>query len=409
MPQNSKSHIADNPFAMTPNEKRVSLSLACVFALRMLGLFLILPVFSPYASHLPGGENAFYVGLALGIYGLTQCFLQIPFGVASDRYGRKLIIITGLVLFILGSVVAALATNIGWVIVGRALQGGGAISAVITAFISDSVRDTIITKSMAFVGASIGVTFALSLVLAPPLAKLWGVPGLFWLTALLTAMAVLLVSRLPAPPIAKSETEKVDPTKRPHWTKIIFNAQLLRLNAGIFFLHATQMALFVVVPPRLVSMSLPVFQHWHIYLPAVFIGFAIMFKPIAWAEKSRRVIKLLRITVFLLGVVFGLFTFLMHSIWEISFLMTLFFACFNILEATMPGLISRTAPKEAKGLALGVYNTTQSLGLFAGGALCGLLSQHFSAETVFVVSAFAMLVWLFLTCGQNEPTARQKA
>lgn len=234
MPQNSKSHIADNPFAMTPNEKRVSLSLACVFALRMLGLFLILPVFSPYASHLPGGENAFYVGLALGIYGLTQCFLQIPFGVASDRYGRKLIIITGLVLFILGSVVAALATNIGWVIVGRALQGGGAISAVITAFISDSVRDTIITKSMAFVGASIGVTFALSLVLAPPLAKLWGVPGLFWLTALLTAMAVLLVSRLPAPPIAKSETEKVDPTKRPHWTKIIFNAQLLRLNAGIF-------------------------------------------------------------------------------------------------------------------------------------------------------------------------------
>ena len=305
--------------------------------------------------------------------------------------------------------VAALATNIGWVIVGRALQGGGAISAVITAFISDSVRDTIITKSMAFVGASIGVTFALSLVLAPPLAKLWGVPGLFWLTALLTAMAVLLVSRLPAPPIAKSETEKVDPTKRPHWTKIIFNAQLLRLNAGIFFLHATQMALFVVVPPRLVSMSLPVFQHWHIYLPAVFIGFAIMFKPIAWAEKNRRVIKLLRITVFLLGVVFGLFTFLMHSIWEISFLMTLFFACFNILEATMPGLISRTAPKEAKGLALGVYNTTQSLGLFAGGALGGLLSQHFSAETVFVVSAFAMLVWLFLTCGQNEPTARQKA
>lgn len=409
MPSSSKNHIADNPFAMTSNEKRVSLSLACVFALRMLGLFLILPVFSVYASHLPGGENAFYVGLALGIYGLTQCFLQIPFGVASDRYGRKPIIMAGLALFILGSVVAALATNIGWVIVGRALQGGGAISAVITAFISDSVRDTVITKSMAFVGASIGVTFALSLVLAPPLARLWGVPGLFWLTAILSTMAVLLVCRLPTPPIVKNEENETISIERPHWTKIIFNPQLLRLNAGIFFLHATQMALFVVVPPRLVSMGLPVFQHWHIYLPAVFIGFAIMFKPIAWAEKNRRVIKLLRITVFLLGVVFGLFTFLMHSIWEISFLMTLFFACFNILEATMPGLISRTAPKQAKGLALGVYNTTQSLGLFAGGALGSLLSQHFSAETVFVVSAFAMLVWFFLTCGQHEPPARQKA
>ncbi len=390
-------------FKMTPNEKRASMSLASVFALRMLGLFLILPVFAVYASHLPGGENAFYVGLALGTYGLTQCFLQIPFGLASDRFGRKPVIVAGLLLFIAGSVVAALANNIWWVIAGRAIQGAGAISAAVTAYISDSVRESVITKAMAMVGASIGVTFALSLVIAPPLANLWGVPGLFWITALMSTFAVLAVLRLPGGQRAH-EHEQKEPHQ--HWSKVLFNPQLLRLNAGIFFLHAAQMSLFVVVPPRLVSMGLPVLHHWYIYLPAVLLGFAIMFKPIVWAEKSKQVVKLLRTCVALLGIVFGLFTFLMHSIWEIAFLMTLFFACFNILEATLPGLISRTAPKSDKGLALGIYNTTQSLGLFIGGAVGGWLSQHFSAETVFIVSASAMLVWFLLALGQHEPVSR---
>lgn len=398
-------HPAD--YKMTPQEKRASFTLSGVFALRMLGLFLILPVFSVYASHLPGGENAFYVGLALGIYGLTQCFLQIPFGLASDRFGRKPVIIAGLILFILGSIVAAQATTIWWVIAGRALQGAGAISAAVTAFISDAVRETVITKAMAFMGASIGVTFASSLVLAPLLAKLWGVPGLFWITAILSAGAILVISRLES---VKPKHEPEDPhAQHQPWYKILLNPQLLRLNAGIFFLHCVQMSLFVVVPPRLVSMGLPVNHHWYVYLPAVLLGFGIMVKPIMWAEKNKKVSKLLRYCVLLLGVVFGLFTFLMHSIWEIAFLMLLFFTCFNILEATLPGLISRSAPKADKGLALGIYNTTQSLGLFCGGAVGGWISQHFSAEAVFVVSAFAMLIWFILALGLHEPSRQVKA
>lgn len=405
MTNNSESRSAAQ-LKMTPGEKRASMSLAGVFALRMFGLFLILPVFAVYASHLPGGENSFYVGLALGAYGLTQCFLQIPFGLASDRFGRKPVIVAGLIMFILGSVVAALASSIWWVIAGRALQGAGAISAAVTAFISDAVRETVITRAMAMVGASIGVTFALSLVIAPPLANLWGVQGLFWMTALLSALAIFAVVRLPDVTPHKAEPQQEE---HQHWSRVLFNPQLLRLNAGIFFLHAAQMALFVVVPPRLVSMGLPVLHHWYIYLPAVLLGFAIMVKPIIWAERQRRVTRLLRICVFLLGIVFGLFTFLMHSIWEIAFLMTLFFACFNILEATLPGLISRSAPKKDKGLALGIYNTTQSLGLFIGGAAGGWISQHFSAESVFIVSAFAMLVWFLLALGQHEPALSKKA
>ena len=371
---------------MTAQERRSSISLAGIFALRMLGLFLILPVFAVYARHLPGGDNDFLVGLTLGIYGLTQSVLQIPFGAASDRLGRKPVIIAGLLLFIVGSVVAAMGSSIWAVMIGRALQGAGAISAAVTALIADSVRDHVITKAMALVGASIGLTFAFSLVAAPPLTELWGVPGLFWLTAVLSAGAVWIVLKVvPDVPVIAVE----DATDHKPWPKVAFDPQLMRLNAGIFCLHCVQMALFVVIPTQLVEMGLPVLHHWYIYLPAVLIGFAIMMKPIVWAERNRRVATLLRLNVLLLAVVFALFSFLMHSIWEVAFLMTLFFIGFNILEATLPGLISRTAPKADKGLALGIYNTTQSFGLFVGGAAGGWIAQHFSSQAVFHASSKA--------------------
>ena len=392
---------------MTPTEKKASISLAGIFALRMLGLFLILPVFAVYAKHLPGGDNEFLVGLTLGIYGLTQSMLQIPFGVASDRLGRRPVIAAGLLLFAAGSILAAVGNSIWIVMIGRALQGAGAISAAVTAFISDSVRDRVITKSMALVGASIGLTFAFSLVAAPPLTELWGVPGLFWLTAVLSLGAVWVILRVvPEPP--RSEAADAEPLEHKPWPKVVFDPQLLRLNAGIFCLHCVQMALFVVVPPRLVQMGLPVLHHWYIYLPAVLIGFAVMMKPIGWAERNGRTASLLRICVLLLGGVFVLFAFLMHSVWEIAFLMTLFFICFNILEATLPGMISRCAPKADKGLALGVYNTTQSFGLFVGGAAGGWISQHFSAEGVFAASTFAMLAWFVLAIGLREPAPKKK-
>ena len=390
---------------MTAQEKRSSISLAGIFALRMLGLFLILPVFAVYARNLPGGDNDFLVGLTLGIYGLTQSVLQIPFGAASDRLGRKPVIIAGLLLFIAGSIVAAMGTTIWTVMLGRALQGAGAISAAVTALIADSVRDRVITKAMALVGASIGLTFAFSLVAAPPLTELWGVPGLFWITTILSACAVWVVLKIvpDAPAVAAEQANDHQP-----WQKVAFNPQLLRLNAGIFCLHCVQMALFVVIPTQLVKMGLPVLHHWYIYLPAVLIGFAVMMKPIVWAERKGKITSLLRMNVLLLAVVFVLFSFLMHSAWEVAFLVTLFFIGFNILEATLPGLISRTAPKADKGLALGIYNTTQSFGLFVGGAAGGWIAQHFSAQAVFYASSFAMLCWFLLALGLTEPKPRRQ-
>ena len=355
--------------AMTAQEKRSSISLAGIFALRMLGLFLILPVFAVYARHLPGGDSDFLVGLTLGIYGLTQSVLQIPFGAASDRLGRKPVIVAGLLLFIAGSVVAAMGTTIWAVMIGRALQGAGAISAAVTALIADSV------------------------------------PGLFWLTAVLSAGAVWIVLKV-VPDVPAVATEEADDHQP--WPKVAFDPQLMRLNAGIFCLHCVQMALFVVIPTQLVEMGLPVLHHWYIYLPAVLIGFAVMMKPIIWAERNRKVASLLRMNVLLLAVVFVLFSFLMHSVWEVAFLVTLFFIGFNILEATLPGLISRTAPKADKGLALGIYNTTQSFGLFVGGAAGGWIAQHFSSQAVFYASSFAMLCWFLLALGLKEPKPRRQ-
>ena len=367
---------------MTRTEIKASASLAGIFALRMLGLFLILPVFAVYAHKIPGGDDEFLVGLTLGIYGLTQGLLQIPFGIASDRWGRKPVIVVGLLIFAVGSFLAACADQIVLVMLGRALQGAGAISAAVTAMISDSVRERVITKAMAMVGASIGLTFALSLVIAPPLNELFGVPGLFVITGL----------------------------KRPsRWQDVAFDPELLRLNFGIFSLHAVLTAIFVVVPGRLESMDLPVLHHWYVYLPAVLFGFALMVAPIRWAERTQNVTTLVRRAIILMTVTFGLFTYLMHSIWEIAFLLALFFTCFNVLEATLPGLISRFSPRESKGLALGIYNTTQNIGLFAGGAAGGWLAKHFCAETVFVAAALLMVLWYFVARGQTEPGRKKRA
>ena len=370
---------------MTRTEIKASASLAGIFALRMLGLFLILPVFAVYAHKIPGGDDEFLVGLTLGIYGLTQGLLQIPFGIASDRWGRKPVIVVGLLIFAVGSFLAACADQIVLVMLGRALQGAGAISAAVTAMISDSVRERVITKAMAMVGASIGLTFALSLVIAPPLNELFGVPGLFVITGLLALSALpVILFVVPTPPAPAASDEK-----RPsRWQDVAFDPELLRLNFGIFSLHAVLTA---------------------IYLPAVLFGFALMVAPIRWAERTQNVTTLVRRAIILMTVTFGLFTYLMHSIWEIAFLLALFFTCFNVLEATLPGLISRFSPRESKGLALGIYNTTQNIGLFAGGAAGGWLAKHFCAETVFVAAALLMVLWYFVARGQTEPGRKKRA
>ena len=389
---------------MLPLERRSAISLAGIFALRMLGLFLILPVFAVYARGLAGGENHLLVGLTLGIYGLTQGILQVPFGIASDRIGRKPVIIFGLVVFALGSALAAIADTIAGVMIGRAIQGAGAISAAVTAMLADSVRDRVITRAMALVGSSIGLTFAFSLIASPLLSQSIGVPGLFWLTAILSTLAIFVMLWIVPQPASQKIAS--GGTHQP-WQKVVFDAQLLRLNAGIFILHLVLMALFVVIPIRLVALGLPLRSHWHIYLPAVLLSFAFMMPLIIRAERSGKTKLLFLSSIALVALVFAGFACAGGSILCISVLLLAFFIGFNILEASLPSLVTKMAPPTDKGLALGVYNTTQSIGLFAGGAIGGWLSSRFGSYGVYAFSVAVMLLWLALAVGMQPPKKRQ--
>lgn len=393
-----------DPRRFTPVERRSALSLGSIFALRMLGLFLILPVFAVYARHLPGGESAFAVGLTLGIYGLTQGILQIPFGAASDRWGRKPVIAAGLLIFAAGSILAALGSDIWTVMAGRALQGMGAVSAAVTAMISDSVRDRVLTKAMAIVGSSIGLTFAFSLVASPVLAHYIGVSGLFWLTAVLSLAAVWVTYRVvPDAPLVRK-----DAGTGSDWKATVFNPDLLRLNAGIFILHMAMMAVFVVIPVEMSRLGLPVSEHWQVYLPAVILSFAVLMPSISRAERAGKMKTLFLAAVLLLTCVFAGFAAADDSLAAIGVLLFAFFCGFNILEATLPSFVSRTADASAKGLALGVYNTTQSIGLFVGGALGGWLSQTFGRTGVYAFCLVMTLVWFFIARGMTPPAAKAR-
>ncbi|MBI3095793.1 MAG: MFS transporter [Rhodocyclales bacterium] len=389
---------------MSRDEKRAGVSLASIFALRMLGLFLILPVFAIHAQTIPGGDDLTLVGVALGAYGLTQAMFQIPFGMAADSFGRKRVIVFGLLLFAIGSAVAALAGDIWWTIFGRVLQGAGAISAAVTALAADLTREQHRTKVMAMIGSSIGLVFALSLVAAPALYAAIGMSGIFWLTAILAVAAIGLVTHVvpPAPPLP--------PGPKPAFRDVLLDTQLLRLNFGIFTLHMVQMAMFVVVPGLLIRYGdLPLASHWKIYLPAVLASFVLMVPAIIVAEKRNKVqavfvtaIGLLLAT--LLGMWLGSTSFMVVAGGLLSF-----FVAFNILEAMLPSLISRVAPPNAKGAALGVYNTTQALGLFVGGAMGGWLVKNFDAGAVFVGAAAMVALWLLAAATMPPVPLRRTA
>lgn len=390
------------PAAMTRAEIKSTTALASIFALRMLGLFLILPVFAIHAKTLPGGDSAFLVGLAMGIYGLTQSFGQIPFGIASDKYGRKPVIIIGLILFALGSFIAAAADSMLWMIIGRAVQGAGAISAAVTAFIADSTREEHRTKAMAMVGGSIGLTFAVSLVAAPLLYKMVGMGGIFALTGSLSVLAILVVLYLvPAAPAL--------PARRVPFSAVLRNGELMRLNYGVFALHLMQMAMFVVIPPALVQyLDLPVAEHWKIYLPVVLASFIVMLPPIFIGEKRGKMKQVfVGAIALLLCVQLGMWQFLTEPMALIGLLFA-FFIAFNIMEASLPSLVSRIAPPAAKGAALGVYNTLQALGLFCGGALGGWLKQHSGPNSVFVLGIVLSLGWLIIASNMQNLPRRSK-
>jgi predicted MFS family arabinose efflux permease len=381
--------------ALTPAERRASFSLAGLFAARMLGLFLLLPVFAVAAQSLQGGNYPAKVGLALGMYGLTQAFMQIPFGMASDKFGRRPVVLFGLILFVVGSVICAKSTTIEWVTIGRAIQGAGAISAAVTAWLADATRPEVRTRAMAMVGASIGLSFALSLVLSPLIVGFSGLSGLFWVIAALGVVAIgvtaFVIPVVPRAEAGMSSARALD---------VLKNGGLFRLNVGVFCLHLTQVALFVVVPPLLLKLGhISTEGLWKVYLPVIFVSFLLMVPIIFVTEKRRSHTQTLRWAVLGLVLVGAGFALTAQAWWPLLICLTLFFVFFNVLEALQPSLVSRAAPPHLKGLALGLYNTAQAFGLFFGGVLGGWVSQHQGVQAVFWGLTAVSAVWLIATWG----------
>jgi predicted MFS family arabinose efflux permease len=388
---------------MSRTELRSTISLASIYGLRMLGMFLILPIFAIYAETLEGGKDHTMIGLALGAYGLTQVLLQLPFGMASDKYGRKKVIYVGLVLFVIGSIVAAMGTDIITVIIGRAIQGAGAVSAVVTALVADLTREEHRTKAMAMIGGTIGITFALSLVAGPLLNQWIGVPGIFWMTAILSLLAMGVVKFLVPDPI--NSHFHSDAQTAPNKIKdVLSDTQLLRLNFGTFCLHGAQMAMFIVVPFALKETSgMSENQHWIVYLPVLIASFVLMLPAIIYAEKRAKLKP-----VFIGAVALMLFAQLMfaetiHLFWGVVISLLIYFTAFNMLEASLPSLISKMAPAAYKGTAIGVHNTAQSFGVFLGAVVGGYLSSRYGFSAVFVFCASLMGIWLLLAFGMKSP------
>ena len=387
---------------MTPTERRASGTLASIFALRMLGLFLVLPVFAIEARRYPGGDDPALIGLAMGIYGLTQGVLQIPFGVASDRLGRKRVIIFGLLVFALGSVLAASADSLMGLLAGRALQGAGAVSAAVTALLADLTRDTVRTKAMALVGASIGLVFALSLVLSPLIAAYIGLSGLFVLTAVLALVGVgVVIWAVPAEPQVHKDAA------RGGLLQVLRNPALLRLNFGVFVLHAVQLAMWVAIPAFLVQAGLASDDHWRIYLPAVLGSFVLMGGVLFPLERRGFLRAVFLASIALIALVQVVLLWVSSgapSIAALAWLLFAFFCGFNVLEATQPSLVSRIAPAASRGAAMGVYNTLQSLGFFAGGWLGGQLVKNHGTQGLFLSCAGLMALWLVVAWPMVTPS-----
>ncbi len=381
---------------MTGVERRASVGLALIFALRMLGLFLVLPVFMLEASKYPGGDDPAMIGLAMGLYGLTQAVFQLPLGLASDRFGRKRVIVAGLLVFALGSLVAAMATTLPGLMLGRGLQGAGAVSAAVTALLADLTRDGVRTKAMALVGGSIGLMFALALVLSPLLSAWIGLSGIFGLTCALALAGIAVVLWVvPPEPLQHADAN------RGRMADLLRHGDLLRLNFGVFILHTVQMSMWVAVPAMLVQAGLVKSEHWHIYLPAVLLSFVAMGGLFSMERNGKLRAALLGSIVLVLVVQVGLALLSAQSnepsLWVMALLMFLFFCGFNALEASQPSLVSRMAPAPLRGAALGAYNTLQSLGLFAGGALGGAVVKWVGMPGLFTMTAVLTVLWLVLT------------
>lgn len=388
---------------MTRSERRATVALAGIYSLRMLGLFLILPVFALYAREHLAGATPTLIGLAIGAYGLTQALLQIPFGMLSDRFGRKPVIIGGLLVFALGSVVAALSDSIAGVIIGRALQGSGAIAAAVMALAADLTRDEQRTKVMALIGATIGLSFAFALVMGPILDNWMGVPGIFWLTAVLALGGIALL-KLGVPQPVQSRFHRETEAAPGQLKEVLANPALLRLNGGVLILHLLLTASFVVLPFALNDVAgLAPRHHWYVYLPVVLLAMAIMVPFVLIAEKKRRMKEVFLAAIVLLVMAEAGLGFFHQGALAISLLLLVFFTGFNVLEATLPSWISKIAPAANRGTAMGAFSTAQFIGAFLGGATGGYLYESNGLSAVFLFCAVMAGVWLLFMLGMPAP------
>ena len=393
--------IQDINSPMTRTEKRATWSLASIYAFRMLGLFLIMPVLSLFSDQLAGATPAL-IGLAIGIYGIIQAFLQIPFGLISDRLGRKKVIIAGLLLFFAGSVIAALSTTIYGIIIGRAIQGSGAIAAAVMALVADLTQEVHRTKAMALIGASIGVSFGVAITAGPVLASYIGVHGIFWLIAALALLAILIMLTLvPNPRQSKKHREaQVIPGR---FSDALTNIDLLRLNYGIFILHIVMTASFVVVPLLMRDAGLVPARHWLVYLPVFVLSLALMIPFIVLAEKKEKMKSVFIGAIAALILAFLGLTWFHGALTQIVALLLLFFSGFNLLEATLPSLVSKTAPGDLRGTAMGIYSTCQFMGAGIGGAAGGWCYGHYGASGVFMACSALAFSWLLLAFSMKAP------
>jgi len=382
-------------------EKRAAISLALVFGLRMLGLFMIMPVFAIYGQDLEG-YSPLWVGIAIGAYGLTQACLQIPMGMLSDRYGRKLIILIGLVIFCVGSLVAAYSDSVMGVTIGRAIQGMGAIASTILALAADVTRDSQRPKVMAIIGMCIGLSFAVSLIVGPILVESVGLTGLFKLTSGLALLGMLVV--LFIVPNAVSRAPKGDTRAAPELIKdMLKDGQLLRLDVGIFVLHLVLTSIFVVLPLMLLNLDFASTDHWQLYFPTLMLSFFLMVPLIIIGAKNESMKQVYRLALLMLAGSLVMMFVLQHSFVGLFASVVLFFTAFNYLEASLPSLIAKFAPAGQKGTAMGIYSSSQFFGAFWGGILGGVCYQYLGLIGVFLTSTLLVILWWFYSAGMINP------
>jgi predicted MFS family arabinose efflux permease len=388
---------------MNPLERRATFSIAGIFSTRMLGLFMIFPVFALFAEQEFSNITGLQIGLAIGAYGLTQALLQIPYGMLSDRFGRKPLILIGLFVFLIGSIICALADSIEMMILGRAVQGAGAVAAVLTASVSDLVREPYRLRAMSIVGITIGLSFTLSLVAGPLLAEFIGVRGIFWVIAGLSILGMVLVLYA-MPEVTNQQFQREAQAVPSQLAEVLKNGQLLRLDIGVFILHAILTAMFIAVPFMLRDEAgMDSLSHWEIYLPVMLLSFVLMVPLIIQAESKGRMKQIFAGAILMIALAqLGMSQFHSSYVW-LFFWLLLFFTAFNVLEASLPSLVVKLSPADKKGTASGVYSSSQFMGAAVGGAVGGLCYQYYGYDGVFTFTVTVGLIWFALAATMQKP------